>query len=89
MRKTYLEVTFRRGRPVAAYLYLRRQPGDTSCRTRKVDPGMIIDFNARDEPMGIEITAPSVVTAEGLGKVLAELDLPSLDPAELTPLRAA
>ena len=28
MKSSYLEVTFRRGRPLAAYLYLPRQPTD-------------------------------------------------------------
>ncbi len=89
MKATYLEVTFRRGRPVAAYLYLPRRQGDKSRRTRQVDPGMVIDFNDRGEPIGIEITAPEAITAEHLAQTLAELNLPPVDPAELAPLEAA
>ncbi len=33
MGKRYLEVTYRDGKPVAAYLYLQRQSGDRSVRT--------------------------------------------------------
>ena len=29
MKSSYLEVTFRHGHPLAAYLYLPRQPGET------------------------------------------------------------
>lgn len=89
MTGTYLEVTFRRGRPMAAYLYLPRQQGDKSHRTRKIDPGLVVDFNARDVPIGIEITAPAAITVELLEKVLVDLNLPPVDPAELAPLRAA
>ncbi len=89
MKVTYLEVTFRRGRPVAAYLYLPRRQGDKSQRTRKIDPGMVVDFNERGEPIGIEITAPGAITTENLAQALADLNLPPMDPAELAPLKAA
>jgi hypothetical protein len=45
MKNSYLEVTFRRGRPLAAYLYLPRQPNDKSYRTKRAEPGLVIDFN--------------------------------------------
>lgn len=35
MRETYLEVTFRGGQPLAAYLFLPRQEGDRSARVEK------------------------------------------------------
>ena len=89
MKAIYLEVTFRRGRPMAAYLYLPRRHGDKSRRTLKVDPGMIVDFNNRDEPIGIEITAPAAISVKRLENVLADLNLPPVDPLELAPLRAA
>lgn len=89
MTVPYLEVTFRRGRPLAAYLYLNRQPGEKSRYTRQVDPGLVIDYGEDDNPLGIEITAPSELTVEDLNRVLAELDLPPVDPPDLAPLRAA
>src|SRR5439155_10942036 len=45
MKNSYLEVTFRHGRPLAAYLYVARQPADKSYRTAKAEPGLVIDFN--------------------------------------------
>lgn len=45
MKNSYLEVTFRHGRPLAAYLYLPREPSDQSHRTEKAAPGLVIDFN--------------------------------------------
>lgn len=89
MKELYLEATFRKGHPIAAYLYLPRRAGEKSYRTSKVDPGMIIDFDQRNKPIGIEITAPAMVTAEAVNRVLRELDLPQIKEEELAPLQAA
>jgi hypothetical protein len=56
MNEAFLEVTFRQGRPFAAYLYLPRRPGEKSYRTRRIEPGLMVDFNRRGRPIGI---APS------------------------------
>jgi uncharacterized protein YuzE len=89
MKEPYLEVTFRHGRPLAAYLYLPRRPEDKSYRTCSAEPGLVIDFNRAGKAIGIEITAPSRVTAAALNKVLRELGLPVVTRADLAPLRAA
>ncbi len=89
MKKRYLEVTFRRGRPIAAYLYLPRSPGEKTCRTSKADPGLVVDFNRSGEPIGIEITAPAQLTVAALNSVLSDLGLPQVEDSDLTPLRAA
>ncbi|MBI3780974.1 MAG: hypothetical protein HY278_07965 [candidate division NC10 bacterium] len=47
MNEAYLEVTFRHGQALAAYLYLPRRPGQKSYRTSQVEPGLVIDFMAR------------------------------------------
>jgi uncharacterized protein YuzE len=89
MRTSYLEVTFRHGRPLAAYLYLPRSPSAKSYRSERVEPGLVIDFNRRGKPIGIEITAPAQTSAAALNRVLRRLGLPSVTPADLAPLRAA
>ena len=89
MKKRYLEVTFRRGRPIAAYLYLPRSPGDKTHRTSKADPGLVIDFNRGGQPIGIEITAPAAVTVTALNEVLSDLGQPRVEDSDLTPLHAA
>jgi hypothetical protein len=58
MKEAYLEVTFRHGQPIAAYYYLPRSAGQKSVRTRRVEPGLVIDFAADDQAIGIEITTP-------------------------------
>lgn len=89
MKDSYLEVTFRQGRPLAAYLYLPRRPADKSYRTARVQPGLIIDFSRSGRPIGIEITAPAKLSAATLNRVLRRFGLPTVTPADLAPLRAA
>jgi hypothetical protein len=44
MKDRYLEVTFRKGKPLAAYLYLPRQQNATSARTELVGAGLVADI---------------------------------------------
>lgn len=89
MKEPYLEVTFRGGRPMAAYYYLPRRPGQKSVRTRRVEPGMVIDFARGGQPIGIELTAPSKLSVAALNRVLRELGLPPVSSADLAPVLAA
>jgi uncharacterized protein YuzE len=89
MKDLYLEVTFRHGRAMAAYLYLPRQPEERSVRTRRVEPGMVIDFGANGNPIGIEITAPEQVSLDAVNQVLHDLGVPPVTGEDLAPLLAA
>lgn len=89
MREPYLEVTFRRGRPMAAYYYLPRRPGQRSVRTRRVEPGMVIDFARGGRAIGIELTAPSRLSVTALNRVLRELGFPLVSREDLAPVLAA
>jgi hypothetical protein len=85
----YLEVTYRQGRPLAAYLYLPRRATDRSARTRRVAPGLVIDLTSRGRAIGIEITAPSKVTITALNRALRSVGAAPMTRADLAPLRAA
>lgn len=89
MTGRYLKVTFHKGKPLAAYLYLPRAASVKVERTKDVGRGLLIDFGADDVPMGIEITAPSAVTIADVNAVLAGLGLDLLREEEWVPLRAA
>lgn len=89
MKNSYLEVTFRNGRPVAAYYYLPRRAGQKSYRTVRVEPGMVIDFSRTGKAIGIEITAPSAVTLPVFNRILRDLGFSALKRADLAPLLAA
>ncbi len=89
MKERYLEVTFRHGRPIAAYFYLPREANQKSARTRRVEPGLIIDFTAEGQAIGIEITAPTKVSLAALNGVLKELGHAPATEADLAPVLAA
>ena len=89
MRDKYLEVTFRKGKLLAAYLYLPRQPGERSVRTKNAGAGLLIDYSSSGKPIGIEITAPLTVTPAALNAILEQTGLDAVTPEELAPLRAA
>ncbi len=89
MKEPFLEVTFRHGRALAAYYYLPRRPGEKSCRTAVAAPGLLIDFNRRGKPIGIEITAPSKVTLAALNRILRSLGVFTAKRGDLAPLHAA
>jgi len=92
MRDRYLNVTFRRGRPLAAYLYLRRRPGVQSARTRPLASGVLADYAADGTLIGIELTAPGRITAEILARIDEALGAAGQEPLavqEFAPLTAA
>lgn len=89
MNDSYLEVTFRHGQPIAAYYYLPRAPKDKSRRTRRVEPGLVIDYTRAGKPIGIEILAPNKLTLSAFNHVLRELGFPPVKRADLAPLMAA
>lgn len=89
MRARYLEVTFRKGRPLAAYLYLPRTSGVKSARTEEAGRGLLVDYAPTGEPIGVEITAPAHVRLEEINAVLERIGQPRIGPEELAPLAAA
>lgn len=88
MKHSYLEVTFRKGRPLAAYYYLPRRDGDRSVRTDRVG-GLVVDFAPDGRPIGIEITAPSRLVLGDLNRLLSKLGQSPVVPEDLAPLAAA
>ena len=89
MSHRYLEVTYRKGKPLAAYLYLPRRSGDVSVRVEPHGPGFLVDWTEDGRPIGIEMPSPSLVTVEGLNRVLSELHLDPVAPEEVAPVVAA
>ena len=86
MDSRYLEITYRRGKPIAAYFYLPRRPGDVSARTVTGEAGLVTDYTADGRPIGIEITSPSVLTLPSLNAALAAAQQPPAAPDDIAPL---
>jgi hypothetical protein len=89
MSERYLEVTYRKGRPFAAYLYLPRSMGTKSARTEVVGDGLVMDFAADGSPIGLEITAPGHVSLEQINDALARFESERSSAKELAPLMTA
>lgn len=88
MKHSYLEVTFRKGRPLAAYYYLPRRDGDRSVRTERVG-GFVVDFAADGRAIGIEITAPTQLVLDEWNQLLVQLGQVPVAREDLSPLAAA
>jgi uncharacterized protein YuzE len=89
MKHSYLEVTYRKGRPVAAYYYLPRRDGDSSARTERVDAGLLVDLASDGRAIGIEISSPSRLDVTVLNEVLVRLGHQPVGRQDLAPLVAA
>jgi len=46
---------------------------ELSERVEQMGPGVLVDFSADGVPIGLELTAPSLVTAEEINRVLAAI----------------
>lgn len=89
MKEPYLEVTYRHGRPLAAYYYLPRDADAQPVRFHRAQPGLVVDYSAAGTPIGIEITAPGRIALEALNALLSEFNMSALGKADFAPLHAA
>ena len=89
MESRFLEVTFRKGKPVAAYLYLTADNGEKNHRSQKGEQGLVLDYGETDQLIGIEITSPTRETLGSVNEVLVSHRLQPVADAELSPLQAA
>ena len=89
MKRSYLEVTYRKGRALAAYYYLPRQDGDKSVRTERAENGLLVDFSHDGRAIGIEITSPLHLDLRCLNEVLARLGQQPARAEDVAPLVAA
>jgi hypothetical protein len=90
MTERSLQVTYRKGRPFAAYLHLSHATGEKSAKTMASPDGLlIVDYGSTGRPVGVEITAPQAVPLERLNQLLAELGEPPMAEQDYRPARAA
>jgi hypothetical protein len=88
MTQPYLEITYRKGKPLAAYLYLDRRPGDRSIRTERHGT-WVVDFSPDGRPIGIEFTMIGAVDLTSINRILTAAHCPEVSLADLAPLEAA
>jgi len=86
MSGSYLEVTFRHGRALAAYYYLPRETGDRAHHTARRAAGLLIDYTRDGKPIGVEITAPDALSLAAMNRVLSEVGHNPMRRADLEPV---
>jgi hypothetical protein len=85
-----LQVSYRKGRPFAAYLHLSHATGEKSAKTVPSPDGLlVVDYAGNGRPIGVEITAPLAVPLERLNRLLADLGESPLTEQDYLPVRAA
>lgn len=84
-----LQMTYRNGKPVAAYIGLGRALGERCVRSEEVCPEIVVDFGADGRPLGIEVIDPISTTSDDLYGVFDTLGLRRPSPGSLSPLTAA
>ena len=88
MKATTLEVTFRKGKPFAAYLRLEGSRAQVK-RTKEAAPSLLVDFDESGRALGLEILAFDDATVARINEVLVSIGHVALPEKELAPLRAA
>lgn len=89
MNSISLQVTYRKGRPFAAYIYLDDPPGQKIVRSEEVAPEIVVDFDGDAQPIGVEIVSPDATSIDEILSVFDTLGLSRPDFSELAPLVAA
>jgi len=89
MRTLSLQITYRKGKPFAAYIYLAHAPGTKSARTEQVTPEVLIDYAEDGTPLGIEVISPGRVSQAEVAAAFGRLGMEPPSAAELAPLLAA
>lgn len=89
MRKPFLQVTYQDGQPEIAYLSLSRKSGEKSVESERVEPEMVLDFNADGDLVGIEILDPHEVSLEAINQILQKHGFSPLSEKTLAPILAA
>ncbi len=86
MAECHLKVTYRQGKPFAAYLYLPRLPGDRVERSSEEGQGLVVDYSSDGRPLGIEILDPSRASLDRINALLQRLNLETIPPSDLQPI---
>lgn len=81
-----LRVSYQRSRPFAAYLYLRREQPARVVRSRRFEAGIVADFSANGQCVGLELTAPAAVDPTVVNRILQEVGAEPVALEELQPL---
>jgi len=84
-----LQITYRGGRPFAAYIYLDGAAQGVVHRSQEIVPEIVVDFDVDSKPVGVEIVSPEATGLDEILSVFDSLGLARPERQELNPLVAA
>ena len=83
-----LQVTYRRGRAIAAYISLGARV--RKCHsTQEASPGIIVDYGRDGRAIGVELASPATASLAAVNRVLRAVGVPALRRSDFAPLRVA
>ena len=88
LKHPFLEVTYRRGKPVAGYLYLGEPSSGAPCETKHVRLDGLVDIDSNGEALGVEFLAPGFVTPEDIQAIVRCLHGVPVPTEDLSPIMA-
>lgn len=87
MAKPRVEIVFRKGKPVAAFLHLREGEKGRSGRTIPIRPPMTAHYDDAGLPIGLEVPLPTAVPLLLINEALRELGAEALGEDDVMALR--
>jgi len=88
MTDRYLEIMYRKGKPLAAYFCLHRRHRTQRVRSRPLGDGLVADYDESGRPVGLEMTSPGTTALSRIKEAPSVLE-ESVDNDEVAPLKAA
>jgi hypothetical protein len=89
MSRPSIEITYRAGKMIAAYISLGGASSARCSSTREMAPGMVIDFARDGRAIGLELALPKSATLVGVNRVLRSVGAAPLRRTDFAPLRVA
>ena len=89
MGQAHLEITYRHGAALAAYLRMPRAAGAKVAQTQEISETILADVDAEGRLLGLELLSPSSTTIAEVQAALAEFTVATVSDDDLRPLKAA
>jgi hypothetical protein len=87
MPKPRIEIVFRKGIHVAAFLHFPLEVSGRSKRQIAIRPPMVAHYDERGTPSGLDIPLPLTVSLRAINEALSELGQPAIQESDLAPLK--
>ena len=84
-----IEVTYRSGHAIAAYIQLDERSRAACRSTREAAPGLVVDFAGNGRAIGLEVVSPRTATLAAVNRVLRAVGATPLRRIDFAPLRVA